>query len=131
MIIVDTHVLIWDALEPEKLSRSAVKALNHAEKTHTLALCDISLWEIALLLDRNRLKSPLSHQEFLETLLQTRPYQILAIRPDIAVRSMNLPAKINKDPADQIIVASAIIHNAGLISADENLQKHSSLTVIW
>jgi PIN domain nuclease of toxin-antitoxin system len=131
MILVDTHILIWDALEQHKLSKPALRALNDAEKTQSLGLCDISLWEIALLLNRKRLQTPLSHHDFLETLLQVRPYQILPICPDIAITAVNLPEHINKDPADGMIVATALSHKAKLITADENLQKHSGLTIIW
>ena len=130
MIIVDTHVLIWDALEPHKLSKLALKRLDQAEQQQALAVCDISLWEIALLLERKRLTTPLPPQEFLETLLQVRPYKTLAIRPDIATTAVSL-SQLNKDPADRMIVATAMVHKAGLISADENIQKYSGLEVIW
>ncbi len=131
MIIIDTHILIWDAFEPQKLSKAALSTLNIAEKNRTLAICDISLWEIALLLNRKRIETPLTHTECLATLLQVRPYQILPINPDIAVTAVNLPANINKDPADRMIVATAMFHKAQLITADENLQKHGGVDTIW
>ena len=131
MIIVDTHVLVWDALAKNRLSLSAQKTLDSAEHARTLAICDISLWEVALLLQKKRLKTPLPDLEFIETLLQVRQYKVLPITPLIATTSVNLPANVNKDPADRIIVATTLASHAKLITADQNLQASDLLNIIW
>jgi len=55
MIVADTHVIIWDALEPDRLSPKARKAIREANKQEGIIFCEISLWEIAMLMKKRRL----------------------------------------------------------------------------
>ena len=56
MIVVDTHIIVWDALKPEMLSKKAKKAISLANETDGIIFCDISLWEIAMLIHKGRLE---------------------------------------------------------------------------
>ena len=56
MILLDTCVLVFDALTPERLSAAARSALEQGEQDSALACADISLWEIAMLVDKKRIK---------------------------------------------------------------------------
>ncbi|MGA8151268.1 MAG: PIN domain-containing protein [Terriglobales bacterium] len=57
MILLDTHVLIWAAIEPKRLSRAAVSALRRARATDGMAVASITLWETASLFARGRIES--------------------------------------------------------------------------
>ncbi len=107
MLICDTRALIWDALDARKLSRAARRAIEHADANDTLACCDISLWEMAMLIDRGRLALKVTAKEFLATLIARRGLRVLPITIDIALRSQQLTA-LQGDPADSLIAATAL-----------------------
>ena len=66
MFTVDTQVIIWNALKPETLSSRAKKAIEKANKTNGMLISDISLWEIAMLIKKERLKIDLPFVEFIK-----------------------------------------------------------------
>lgn len=131
MIIVDTHVLIWDALEPTKLSQRAKEAIAAANQTDGILVADISLWEIAMLLQKGRIQVSTAIQTFLHLVLQANSIQLVSISPEIAAQSVQLPATVNFDPADRLIMATAIVKQATLVTADRNLRSAAQLSTIW
>jgi PIN domain nuclease of toxin-antitoxin system len=131
MIVVDTHIIIWDALCPEKISSKARKAIDSANKGEGIIFCDISLWEIAMLFKKERFKIDIDYKAFINLVLNANKYTIWAITPGIAELSVYLPPAINKDPADRIIAATSVICQAPLVTADENLNTAKELTTIW
>lgn len=131
MIVVDTHIIIWDALKPELLSDNAKKALSQANDNEGILFCDISLWEIAMLVKKGRLSLGASYQEFIRLVLLSKNYQLQGITPEIADMSTQLSEDINSDPADRIIAATSLVMGIPLITADRNLNQAVSLTTIW
>ena len=65
-IVADTHVIIWDALAPDKLSNKARKVFDEANDSEGILFCDISLWEISMLIDKERLIIDVPFLEFIE-----------------------------------------------------------------
>jgi len=131
LIVVDTHIIIWDALKPDQISKKAKKAIETANETDGIVFCEISLWEISMLISRSRIKVDISFQEFIRLVFASNNYQYQGITPEIAERSTTLPNEVNKDPADRIISATSVIKKAPLITADKNLQKAKSIKTIW
>jgi PIN domain nuclease of toxin-antitoxin system len=131
MIAADTHIIIWDALRPELLSKRAKEALHNANETDGILFCEISLWEIAMLIQKNRLKIDVSYLEFISLLKSSNNFIFKGISPEIAQLSANLPEEINQDPADRIICATSILTNTELITADKNLRKANLVKTIW
>ncbi|NTV68106.1 MAG: type II toxin-antitoxin system VapC family toxin [Chlorobaculum sp.] len=131
VIVVDTHVIIWDALRPELLSDNATKALSQANENDGILFCEISLWEIAMLVKKGRLSLGTSYQEFIRLVLLSKNYQLQGITPEIAELSTQLSEDINNDPADRIIAATSLVMGIPLITADRNLNQADSLTTIW
>ncbi len=129
MILLDTCAIIWDALDAGKLSPDAKNSieLNHSE----LIICDISIWEIAMLIKRKRLVLDATASGFINLLLQSRNYFIQEITPDIAELSVNFGSEINNDPADRLIAATSILGNAPIVTADENLRGATMVETIW
>ena len=129
MIVLDTCAIIWGALETSKLSPLATKAIKHAR--NELIICDISFWEISMLIKRKRLEVDETASGFITLLLQSRNFHIQEITPEIAELSVNLGPEINNDPADRIIAATSILMNAPVITADQNLREATLLETIW
>ena len=131
MVVVDTHVLIWDALLPERLSTTAVEAIQQANETDGMIVADISLWEIGMLIQKERIQVSTDCQSFLNLILQANQIEVHPITPQIATISTQLPSTVNLDPADRLIVATAIVAGIPLVTADKNLQSSGVVPIIW
>ncbi len=131
MIVVDTHIIIWHALRPEMLSQKAKDAIDTANNTDGIIFCDISLWEIAMLIHKKRLILDVDYLKFIELVFDSNQYILKGISPEIADLSSNLFAKDNKDPADRIITATAMVEKTKLVTADNKLQQSKNLITIW
>ena len=131
MIILDTCVLIFDSLTPERLSKKAKETLN-AEENHTNLCCsDISLWEIAMLINKGRLQPGTDCLTYLQLVLAARQITVLPITPRIAYLSTSMPEINQHDPADRIIAATAKEHRAALVTADQKLLNLREINTIW
>ena len=131
MILLDTCAIIWDALDPSKLSAKAKAAINRADEHSALIIADISIWEVSMLIKRGRVEIATTAANFINLFLESRNVSVIPISAEIAELSTNLGSEINSDPADRIIAATSIIHNAQLVTADENLRKSSLIDTVW
>ena len=132
-IICDTHVLLFWADAPHKLSAAAREAFEAGMAEGTLACADITLWEIGMLLARGRLVLPpggASIRSYVDDILLAAGVEVLAITPEIAELAQD-SAFVHGDPADRLIAATAIAYGGTLISADEKLQSLGRITVVW
>ncbi|HFE66662.1 MAG TPA: type II toxin-antitoxin system VapC family toxin [Chloroflexi bacterium] len=131
MIVVDTHIIIWEALAPQKLSVAATQAWAQAAGQGEIFVSDISLWEIAMLMHKERLQVNTDCQSFINLLIQANNLHIQPITPQIAALSVQLTNEINQDPADRLIAATALSQKMPLITADRNLQAAVTIHTIW
>lgn len=129
MILLDTCTIIWDALEITKLTPQAKKAIKRDEKE--LLICDISIWEISMLIKKRRIEVDDTSSGFINLLLQSRNFFIQEITPEIAELSVNFGPEINDDPADRLIAATSIYRNAPIVTADQNLRNATIIETIW
>ncbi len=131
MITLDTHIIIWDALQPEKLTSKARKMIDQANELGEIFIADISLWEIAMLMHKKRLVVDTTYSEFISLIRAANHYIFERITPEIADLSVSLESEINLDPADRLICATSIVRGAPLITADSNLQASKIVKTIW
>ena len=130
-LTADTHIIIWRALNPGLISNRAGQCLDEAEESDGVIMCDITLWEIAMLMEKERLKIDISYLEFIDLVLESGNYSVQPITPDIADKSTRLQQEINADPADRLIAATSIILKAPLVTADKNLLGSEMIETIW
>jgi PIN domain nuclease of toxin-antitoxin system len=128
MVVLDTCALIHDALETGRLSQAALKLLEDASESGQLALGDISLWEVAMLVQHGRLQLGVPVDDFLENALAARKIRVLSITPAIAAESVRLD--LHRDPADRLIAATAKVHRATLVTTDKLLKKTEGVRVV-
>jgi PIN domain nuclease of toxin-antitoxin system len=106
MILVDTHVVVWLALEPAKISKKARAAIEETRHSgQGLAISDMTLFELAIIESKGRVKLNASLETFLSE-IEAR-FIVLPITGRVGVRAMVLPADYPKDPADRVIGATA------------------------
>ena len=131
MIVLDTHVVIWDALTPNRLSAEAGQVIAQANQRDGVIISDISLWEIAMLIEKGQVQVDVGCQAFINLLLQANKTIVRAISAQIATLAVQFPDEITKDPADRLIAATTIVENASLITADRNLRSSSLIPTLW
>jgi PIN domain nuclease of toxin-antitoxin system len=130
VIICDTHVLVFDALAPARLSAKARRRLKDGESAGQLACADISLWEIAMLIAKRRLEIDEEPELFIQAVLDARGYRVLPITSGIAALSQSADFT-RKDPADRLIAATALASGAELLSADRAMKGIPGLKLVW
>lgn len=129
MILLDTCAIIWDALDSDELTSRAKKLIKQNEGQ--LLICDISVWEISMLIKKKRLVIDDTASGFIHLLLQSRNYLVQEITPEIAELSANFGSEMNNDPADRLIAATSVLANAPIVTADDNLRGSSLFATIW
>jgi len=131
MITLDTHVIVWNALNSNEMSVRANKEIKRAQTVGEMLIADISLWEIAMLIKKQRLNIETTYTEFIRLIMEAFPCRIIPISPEIADLSVGLSDSINLDPADSLICSTSIIEGAPLITADKNLRNSDLVHTIW
>ncbi|HEV3385283.1 MAG TPA: type II toxin-antitoxin system VapC family toxin [Gemmata sp.] len=122
MIILDTQVWVW-WLDGGIQLPSDYRAVIQAESPNGLGVCAISCWEVAKLVELGRLQLTIAVEQWLTQALKP-PIQLLPLTPEVAVGSTQLPGNFHRDPADQIIVATARHYNCPLVTLDRQIRAY-------
>ena len=130
VILLDTHVVLWLTTDPAKLSGKARRAIEEARKHgDSLAICDISLLELATLAAKGRIRLDISLESFLQE-IEAR-FVVLPISGKACAGAMGLPTGFPKDPADRIIGATALVEGLQLLTADREIRGSKAVQTIW
>ena len=120
VIVLDTHVWLW-WLDGNAALPSRMAALLQAEASNGLGVSAISCWEVAKLSERGRLALAMPVERWLALALRP-PVLLLPLAPEIAVESTRLPGDFHRDPADQMIVATARVFDSPLATLDRAIR---------
>lgn len=119
IVLLDTHIWLWFILRSPELSTSSlVPKIEKGLKNSNVKLSAISVWEIAMLEAKGRISLNMSCLEWIRQGLLSSGIGLVALSPEIAVESTRLPGSFHSDPADRMIVATARILNAVLVTRD-------------
>lgn len=120
MILVDTHIWIW-WIHGDPALPTATRELLDASEPSGIGVSAISCWEVAKLVEYKRLLLPCPVSEWIRQALSDPAIRLLELSPQISVESTQLPGVFHRDPADQIIVATARVHDVALLTADAKI----------
>ncbi len=123
MIVLDTHVWVWWVHGAAPLT-AAWQAYIQAHEHQGLGVSAISCWEVAKLVERGRLTLPCAVGLWLRQALAYPGMTLLPLSPEVAVESTQLPGTFHRDPADQIIVATARVYGCPLVTADQSIRAY-------
>jgi len=129
MIVLDTHIWVWWVHGDERLTQTQIATIT-AHETDLIGVSAISMWEIAKLVEYGRLELPCPLEEWFEQALGYPGVQLLALTPEIVIESTRLPGEFHRDPADQIIVATARVYECPLVTSDEKILDYPHVVTI-
>ncbi len=117
MIVLDTHIWLWWVHDPSQLTKSQAEDLQQYEND-IMGVSIFSCWEVAKLVQLQRLDLPCPLRDWFELALEYPGIHLLQLTPEILIESTQLPGKFHRNPADQIIVATARVHDCPLVTSD-------------
>ncbi len=120
-LLLDTHILVWWLSDRDRLSRRQRGAVETASETSPLLVSDITLWEVAMLHGLGRLRFSIPLREWLERAVAPPLVRRVGVSPAIAAELADLPETFHRDPADRILVATARLLGATLVTQDRRI----------
>lgn len=126
-LLLDTHIWLWSLLEPERLTPDVSAALG--EPNHEIWLSPITIWEVLILAEKERLKLDLPADEWMNRALGTVPVNEAPLTFRVALESQRIELP-HRDPADRFLAASASVYDLTLVTADERLLELSSVALL-
>jgi PIN domain nuclease of toxin-antitoxin system len=129
VILLDTHIWVWWVDGAASMTPTQRQHVEDHE-TSGLGVSVISCWEVAKLVELNRLVLQCPVAEWIEKALAYPGVRLLYLTPRIAIESTQLPGAFHRDPADQIIVATARIRRCPLVTADARILNYPHVSTL-
>lgn len=129
MILLDTHVWVWWVHGDTRLAPERQEYLREQER-FGIGVSAISCWEVAKLVEYGRLALPLPTRSWIDQALAYPGVRLLELTPEIAVESTELPPPFHRDPADQLLVATARVHGIPLVTVDRKILDYPHVQVV-
>lgn len=120
-VLLDTHILLWWFEEGSRLSGVQQKTLEAASSELPLYVSEISLWEIATLLELRRIRLQLPLRDWLDKATSPPLVRRFGMTPAVAAEVAALPESFHRDPADRILLATARVLGAHLMTQDQRI----------
>lgn len=129
MIILDTHIWIWWTDENPKLHNHDLEFLR-ATESEGLGVSSFSIWEIGKLYEKHRVNFSVPLEDWFDKALSRPNIILLPASPKVIIDSIQLPGDFHKDPADQIIVATARVYDCLLITYDSKILEYPHVKLL-
>jgi PIN domain nuclease of toxin-antitoxin system len=129
-LVLDTNVFLRWNDSPDRLSKEQRRALKGIGPEKTAYIADVTLWELANLASAGRLKFKLPLREWFELALERPHLEVHPITPAVACEVASLGNGLHKDPADRIIVATARVLGASLLTTDQLIIDSGAVRVV-
>ncbi|MDZ7667174.1 MAG: type II toxin-antitoxin system VapC family toxin [Desulfotignum sp.] len=129
MILLDTHIWVWWIHNDDRLTESVREHIK-VNEDEGLGVSVFSCWEVAKLVELKKLTLHCPIDEWMDTALDYPGIRLVELTPETVIESTRLPGEFHRDPADQIIVATARIHNCPLLTADDKILNYSHVKLL-
>jgi PIN domain nuclease of toxin-antitoxin system len=128
VIVLDTHVWVWWTSRPEKLSARVRHAIDGEA---ILGVSVVSCWEVATLVRRGRLGLDRDVLVWVKQALALPRIELLPLTPDVAVAAGSLSESFPGDPADRLVVASALAAKSMVATKDARIRASGAVRCVW
>ena len=129
MILLDTHTWVWWILRRTDILPEAIDQ-RIATSADEVAVASISCLEVALLVKKERLRILGDLTAWFDMALEGAGIRLLPLTPAIAARSAALP-DLHRDPIDRVLIATAMEHDAVLLTKDTTIRAYPGVQAIW
>jgi PIN domain nuclease of toxin-antitoxin system len=129
VIILDTHVWVWWVHGDANMTIDYARVIAELVSIG-LGVSVISCWEVAKLVEYGRLSLPGTVDKWIDEALAYPGVRTLDLSPRIAIESTRLPPPFHKDPADQIIVATARSYDCDLLTLDHKIRAYPHVRLL-
>ena len=128
--VLDTHAFVWWATGGRRLGRGAARIFSRAQRgLDELRLPSVAAFEVALLVERGRVKTARPWRQWLEALESTPGLKVEPLLLADVARARDLGALV--DPFDRLVAATALRLECALITADERVTESGLVPVAW
>lgn len=127
-VLLDTHALVFAVDNPGKLSPTTVAIIRDVE--NDLVISAITVWELAMLAQKRRLMFDEGVETWTDRALAKLRVRTIPVDGTIFRRTFHLPGFDREDPADRVIVATAVVHDALLVTHDEWMEKWPGVATV-
>jgi len=121
VLLLDTHVWLWLVGGAEPLKRPVLSSVEGAARRGRIRVSAISAWEVAMLEAKGRIRLSKDCLAWVQEALSAPGTSLVPLTPEIAVESSRLPGEFHGGPADRILVATARLLGATLLTRDERI----------
>lgn len=121
VLLLDTHVWLWLVGGAEPFKRPVLSAIERAARSGRIRVSAISVWEVAMLEVKGRIRLSKDCLAWVQDALAAPGTSLVPLTPEIAVESSRLQGVFHEDPADRILVATARLLGATLLTRDERI----------
>lgn len=128
MILLDTHAWIFMVDDPKRLGRAARRAITKADR---IGVAAVSMWELALLIEKGRLSLDRELLEWIRDALGQARVELLPMTPAVVATAHQLRGALDGDPGDRIIVATALVEGVKLVTKDGRITDSGIVPVVW
>ena len=129
LILLDTHALFWAVDDSKHLSRSAASAIRRARRQGGIAISAITIWELASMITRGRIRRYGTLESSLKLLVED--VVVMPVTPEIAALAAQVPRDYPGDPADRIIGGTARAEGLTLVTHDERIRRSTLIKTVW
>jgi PIN domain nuclease of toxin-antitoxin system len=126
-LILDTHIILWSAAEPQRLAPKITEALEN--QSNELWFSPVSVWEILVLAEKGRISLGSNAVKAVREIFSKIPLREATLNQEVAIQSrlVNLP---HKDPADRFLAATAVVYDLTLVTADTLIINSDAVPVL-
>jgi PIN domain nuclease of toxin-antitoxin system len=127
VIVLDTHAWLWWVSNPDKLGRAARKRLETSDR---IGVASVSCFEVAAAAAKGRISLDRSALEWLHQAIALPRVELLPLTPAVAVKATEL-GRFHGDSADRLIVATALLESAPVVTKDRRIREYQAVVTIW
>ena len=122
--LLDTHIWIWANAAPESLSKKHRELLENLQSEGEILLSAISLWELCKLVEKERITLFEDTEAWVKAALDMAKLRVIPLGFSVFFKSTTLPQPFHNDPADQMIVATARMYDATVVTQDRLIRSY-------